>query len=315
MLNRQEKLDFQDGSQLDIFSLGVIVLKSMGKLRLDLPHDLSYLMSYSNSLKALYKNEGMSTLLSSFLDILLDEKASLSKLSIHPFLTKFDANIVNQQQHQYEEPLQPINQPLEPPETPESLMRPPLRKSVGGDKTEFTFGSSHRNSSSSKSSETNTFPPEVKKFITNGSHVGTSSYAGGSSSDQTSFDYFGSKRLSDAKSPQLNPMNSPAVPLRQQERKMQLNFYPMVRRSNNEPATTNKGSSIVFGKAEERDSVSAMSQDPNDVQILNLQAKYRNTLKLNSLAEQPELNDTEEDGNDLKNISQDLLVVKPENEE
>ena len=83
----ENQLDTFEGSKMDLFCMGILILKLLGKLRLDMPLDLGRLQFKVEILKSIYKNESISYLLKSFLDKTFDEESSLSKILVHPFLT------------------------------------------------------------------------------------------------------------------------------------------------------------------------------------------------------------------------------------
>lgn len=153
--------------------------------------------------------------LKSFLDITFDSKVDLSKILIHPFINlngKFSTNDTS-------EKLSSAKGSLTKNEVNFRDHRAlTLKESMGEEKSEFTFGSGPRNSHSSKSSESNYFPPEVKKFLTKGSALESSSGGVGSESQRTSFDYFQMHRFSEITNQNSIPTNSPAVPLRVYDR-------------------------------------------------------------------------------------------------
>ena len=62
-----------EGSKMDLFCLGILILKVLGKLRLDMPLDMGNLQYKVPVLKSIYKNESISNQLKSFLDITFDE--------------------------------------------------------------------------------------------------------------------------------------------------------------------------------------------------------------------------------------------------
>lgn len=222
-------LDAFEGSKMDIFWVGILILKVLGKLRLDMPLDLGNLQYKVPVIKSIYKNESMSNQIRSFLDIAFDKNVQLSKCLVHPF-------IING--------TKPTNDSTrESPGLKEDFKDRTMRdsrmqslKESAEDKSEFTFGSgNNRNSFSSKSSESNTFPPEVKKFLTKGSGLESSSNGLWSDSQRTSYDYYAPQRFSDAGVPNTMPHNSPAVPLRTHDRRMIMPiFYPAQKTNENQ---------------------------------------------------------------------------------
>lgn len=160
-IHTQNQLDTFEGSRMDIFCLGIIILKVQGKLRLNMPLDMGKLQYKVSILKSLYQTDSLSSQFKFFLDIWFDEKVNLHRLLVHPF-------ICNQKDG--------LNSTLgssgaqNAPEKQTEVRRKESKllsvKESGEEKSEFTFGSgNNRNSFSSKSSESNWFPPEVKKFL------------------------------------------------------------------------------------------------------------------------------------------------------
>lgn len=166
---KENQLDLFEGSRMDLFCVGILILKLLGKLRLDMPLDLGDLQYKVNILKSIYKNESLPYLLKSFLDKAFDEETSLSKMLVHPFITMnpqapaldsrenlFIKNNLAQSRY--------LKRDMNLGSIKESL--------TGEEKSDFTFGSGQQKSSSPRSSESSYIPPELRKFLTKGSGFG-----------------------------------------------------------------------------------------------------------------------------------------------
>ena len=180
----ENPLDTFEGSKMDIFWLGIIILKVLGKLRLNMPLDMGKLQFKVPILKSLYQTDCLSSQFKSFLDIWFDTKVELSKLQIHPFLfNQKDGSSTTQRSSGAQNSIEKAE-----------IMRKESKlhsvKETGEERSEFTFGSgNNRNSFSSKSSESNWFPPEVKKFLTKGSGLESSSNGVLTNSERNSLDF------------------------------------------------------------------------------------------------------------------------------
>ena len=95
-----------------------------------------------------------------------------------------------------------------------------IAKEYTEEKSEFTFGSGPRNSGSSKSSGSSHFPPEIKKFLTIGSGLESSSGGVMTDSQRNSLETSNIQRYSTGAPKPLCSTSSPAIPLRNQDRKM-----------------------------------------------------------------------------------------------
>lgn len=207
-----------EGSKMDIFCIGILILKLMGKLRLNMPLDLGSLQYKVSVLKSIYRNESMTPTMKSFLDITFDTKTSLSKILIHPFISScMKHNSTNDTSEKNTFVQETVSVGSTGMKTIKMLAP---KDTVGEYGSEFTFGSGapNSNSHSSKSSESNYFPPEVKKFLTKGSGLESSSGGVGTESQRTSFDYYHMHRFSDITNRNVVPSSSPAIPLRQHDR-------------------------------------------------------------------------------------------------
>lgn len=180
----ENQLDTFEGSKMDIFCLGIIILKVLGKLRLNMPLDMGKLQYKVSILKSLYQTDSLSSQFKFFLDIWFDSKVDLHRLQIHPFIFN---------QRDISSPTQRSSgaqNSLEKTEVQRKESKLFSVKESGEEKSEFTFGSgNNRNSFSSKSSESNWFPPEVKKFLTKGSGLESSSNGVLTNSERNSLDY------------------------------------------------------------------------------------------------------------------------------
>ena len=185
-----------------------MILKCLGKLRLDLPLDLGSLQYKVPVLKKRYKSEGISKRLCSFIDILFDSDIVLSKVVIHPFITtagglghKESTDDTLDRSSRGE--MHTLHKDL--PNIDPKLIS---IRDMMEEKSEFTFGSNNRNSMSEKSSESGYFPPEVKKFLTKGSGLESSSGGVRTDSQRNSLDYHSMHRFSETLNPKLDPSNS-----------------------------------------------------------------------------------------------------------
>jgi hypothetical protein len=83
----ENPLETFEGLKMDLFCLGIIILKLLGKVRLNMPLDLGMLQYKVPILKQLYKNDAISDNLKHFLDTALDAQTEFIRVLVHPFLS------------------------------------------------------------------------------------------------------------------------------------------------------------------------------------------------------------------------------------
>lgn len=90
--NMNHPLAFKDGMSIDIFNLGIIILKLLGKVRLNEKIDM---YNYDKrTLRENYKNDSISADLKNFLDILLVKRnTDLDLIELHSFMQITDDDI------------------------------------------------------------------------------------------------------------------------------------------------------------------------------------------------------------------------------
>ena len=138
----------------------------------------------------------------------------MPKLLIHPFISSFSKENTNDTSEKSS-----ARGSVKKKSAPrESKLLSIKEASNGEERSEFTFGSGHRNSYSSKSSES--FPSELKKFLTKGSGQESSNGESGTESQVATYEQFLQHRFSEVTNMHPLPSNSPAVPLRIQDRKI-----------------------------------------------------------------------------------------------
>jgi hypothetical protein len=135
-------------------------------------------------------------------------------LLIHPFLTPYTTTTTKETNDR----AFPTESPMKKIVPTKSNLLLTKDHSNGEEKSEFTFGSGHRDTHSSKSSES--FPSELNKFLTKGSGLESSSGngGGGTESQRTSYEQTLVHRFSEVTVQNHLPSYSPAVPLRIQDR-------------------------------------------------------------------------------------------------
>ncbi|CAI2361582.1 unnamed protein product [Moneuplotes crassus] len=307
---KENPLDLFEGSKMDLFCVGILVLKLLGKLRLDMPLDLGELQHRVDVLKSIYKNESLSYILKSFLDKAFDEEASLTKMLIHPFIT-VNPQHTNSESRESMGIRNTLTQNMHLGSIKESI--------TGEDKSDFTFGSGQQKSSSPRSSDSSYIPPELRKFLTKGSGFGrytnlfffdifnfycTSFYSSGTGSEEQkkSIELI-QHRFSETNSQHsILPSNSPAIPLRYYDR---TKTKPICNPPENPMMSPSEFSSTseIKGKSSSQ-----------QAKLIKIENKYRQTLLLNPCDELPEMNDTEEDDQEIiKNLSKSIIIVPPKN--
>lgn len=83
----ENPLETFEGLKMDLFWLGIIILKLLGKVRLTMPLDLGLLQYKVPILKQLYKNDSISANLKHFLDTVLEANTDFTRVWVHPFLS------------------------------------------------------------------------------------------------------------------------------------------------------------------------------------------------------------------------------------
>lgn len=138
---RTPKMSFVEGIRVDIYFLGIIILKLLGKMRVEEGDDqnMTYLLQIPD-ISVFYKNESLSEEMIDFLNICFyDPQIALSELMMHQLISEIVAKS----------------------ET-ENMMESPLKTS------------SFHEASSRKSGTTNT-SKVLKRYLTNGTDEGSSS--------------------------------------------------------------------------------------------------------------------------------------------
>jgi len=93
-----DKLNLEEGSRFDIISLGILILKMLGKLWNSEFTNIQKLIQNASAFSALYKKEGISSKLTNFLDLCFDERTTLEILKWCPFITGFSSSsIINEE--------------------------------------------------------------------------------------------------------------------------------------------------------------------------------------------------------------------------
>ena len=88
------EITLEEGSRFDIVNLGVMILKMMGKLRVNDVTNIGPIMKNTQAFVSLYKNEGISSKISNFLDLCFDERTTLEILKRCPLLSNYSFNSV-----------------------------------------------------------------------------------------------------------------------------------------------------------------------------------------------------------------------------
>lgn len=145
-------LDLFEGSKMDLFCLAIIIIKCIGKLRIDLPLDLGSLQFKVPLLKQLYKGTTISKKLGSFIDILFDNNVTLAKVMIHPFV---NMTTPENQKSTTDDTFYKSSPSQSPNIKPKEFLNQKLGdiKEMTDEKSEFTFCSNKRNSYSSGTSD------------------------------------------------------------------------------------------------------------------------------------------------------------------
>jgi len=98
VLHWSDKLSLEEGSWYDIICLGILILKMLGRLRQGEVGNIQKVFLNSQAFSSLYRNEGISSKLTNFLDLCFDERTTLEILRRCPFLTGFSSSsIINEE--------------------------------------------------------------------------------------------------------------------------------------------------------------------------------------------------------------------------